>query len=259
MLWNAADAVLRMACVRAAAEAVSMIIRAGVAEVDRVAPASDAANDDASSPVALARGAFLRAILQGDRRAALGIARETLRILKPADLYVEVFQPALEDVGVRWQDCRITVAEEHMATATVQFVVAQLYSDAERPGATRGRAVVTGVHGEFHQVGATLVADALERDGWNVLFLGTNMPHEGILKVIAGEKPALVGISATMLYHLDAVTRLVEAIRADKSIAPAPRLIVGGGAFRSSPNLWREIGADGWARDARDACVVAAG
>ena len=208
------------------------------------------------SPLARAYRTFLHALLQGERQGALGIARESLRVAaQPTDVYVEIFQRSLSEIGRRWQFNRITVAQEHMATAIVQFVLAQLYSSLDRSAPVRGNALVTGVEGELHQVGANLVADALELDGWRVHFLGTNVPHDGIIAAAAEMKADVVGISATMIFNVDPVARLVDSVRAMKGTAP--RILVGGGAFRSAPNLWKDVGADGSARDVRGACAIA--
>jgi methanogenic corrinoid protein MtbC1 len=110
------------------------------------------------------------------------------------------------------------------------------------------------VAGELHQVGANIVADALEADGWDVRFLGTNMPHAGILKVLEEHAPAAIGISATMLFNVPSVRQLVSDIRRGGS--GAPRVVLGGAAFRTARELPSEIGADGFAPDVRDAIQV---
>ncbi len=240
-----------------ARETLGRIVQAGVARATAGDTAAREYGDDALAPFGPANPTFVHAILQGKRQGALGIAREALRVARhPTDVYVGLFQQSLEDIGRRWQQNRITVAQEHMATATVQFVLAQVYSSLDRSAPTRGTALVTGVEGELHQVGANLVADALELDGWRVRFLGTNMPHDGIVAAAAEMKADLIGISATMLFNVGPVAKLVESVRAAAGVRP-PRILVGGGAFRSAPRLWKEIGADGFAPNVRDACAIA--
>ena len=240
-------------------EALSRIVDAGIARAI-AAPISPEVCIAGESSLDAAADTFLHALLLGERRAALGIAREALRTAKhPTDVYVDVFQRALEEIGRRWQMNRITVAQEHMATAIVQFVLAQLYSSLERSGANRGTALVTGVEGELHQVGANLVADALEMDGWNVRFLGTNMPHDGILEAADEMKAQLVAVSAMMLFNVEPVGRLVESVRGLHRVGASPRILVGGGAFRGLPTLWQDVGADASAFDVRGACAAARG
>jgi methanogenic corrinoid protein MtbC1 len=85
-----------------------------------------------------------------------------------------------------------------------------------------------------------MVADLLEADGWDVRFLGTNMPLDDILKTAREHQADLLGISATMLFNLPQVVQLVERTRAELGSA-APRVILGGGAFRLLPELPAEL------------------
>ena len=201
--------------------------------------------------LALTRNLFLQAILRGQRQAACNIVTEAARAGHPVvDVYVGVLQESLYEVGRLWEGNRITVATEHMATAIVQFVLAQLYPLIPTPPEKRGNAVITGVEGESHQVGANMVADVLEAGGWNVRFLGTNVPHAGVLRAIEEHQADLVGISATMLFNLPKVRRLVSDVR-EKFAGRPPRILIGGGAFRSLPSPAESVGADGFGADLR--------
>lgn len=209
----------------------------------------------ADDPLVLTRGMYLQAILAGSRNAALNVASEALREgLSGVDLYVEVLQSALYEVGRLWETNQITVAHEHAATAITQFVMAQMYDRLERSGTAAGTLLVTGLEGELHNIGALMLADVLETRGWTVHFLGTNLPHTAILDAIRERQPDCVAISATMLFNLPAVRRLIEGIRSEWG--STRRIVVGGAAFRHAPRLWQEIGADAYGRHLRDALEV---
>ena len=202
-------------------------------------------------PLAVTRRLFTQAILLGQRKAAETVVMQAIENGVPVlDIYVDVLQEALFEVGRRWEENTITVAEEHMATAITQYLLAQLYPRIAWAGAIKGRIVVTGVQGELHHVGANIVADVLEANGWDVRFLGTNMPHAGILRVVEEHGADIVGISVTLLSNIPQLIGLVEAT--DKAFGREHvRIMVGGGAFRSKPYLWKEVGAHGFAGDAR--------
>ncbi len=203
--------------------------------------------------LALAQSVFIQAILRGQRQAALNVALEALRDgHAAAEVYVEIFQNSLYEVGRRWESNQITVAEEHMATAITQYVVAQMYSRLSQSGVARGKMIIVGVEGELHQVGANMVADLLDADGWDVRFLGTNMPHAGILSAVAEHQPTVLGLSATMIFNLPKVRQLIDDVR-DTFGDRAPHIILGGSAFRAAPALSAELGAAGFATDLRSA------
>ncbi len=192
---------------------------------------------------------FLESILKGNRKAAVTIALETLRSGSGIiEIYTDILQESQYQLGRLWETNKITVAEEHMATAITQFVMAQIYPLIEPPGQVRGKMVITGVEGEMHQIGANMVADVLEVKGWDVRFLGTNMPHQGILKAVEEHQAVVVGISATMLFNLPKVIQIIEQLRV-KFDADDLKIIVGGASFRQVPEMYLEIGADGFAPD----------
>jgi methanogenic corrinoid protein MtbC1 len=206
-------------------------------------------------PLSLTRRMFVQAIVTGDRKVALTIAREALRNgAGVQDLYADVFQDGLYAVGRLWETNAITVAQEHMATAITQYVMAHVFGTVESAVAQRGVAVMTGVPGELHQVGALMVSDMLEAHGWRVQFLGSHLPIPSILSAIVDAKPQLLGISVTMPFNLHHAARLIgEARRA----VPQMRVVVGGAAFRIGE--WRDIGANDYATDVRSAIALLCG
>ncbi len=217
--------------------------------------APDAAASAPDDELGVTRRLFVEAILSGERKAALDIANEALHNgVSVLDLYADVFQDALYEVGRRWESNAITVAQEHMATAVTQYVMAHVFGTIASVAPTRGVAVMTGVPGELHHIGALMVSDMLEAQGWQTQFLGSNLPLDSILATIADTKPQLLGISVTMPFNLHHARRLLtEAKRAD----PRVRVVVGGAAFRFDG--WRETGADDYAADVRSAVALLCG
>ncbi|MEX2048669.1 MAG: cobalamin-dependent protein [Gemmatimonadota bacterium] len=234
---------------------VRRTVSAGIAALGR-APASPGPEGAPGGRFETERRLYVQAILEGNRRAALNVTLEALRVgATVADVYVEILQPAQYEVGRLWERSKITVAKEHMATAVTQYVVAQLYPRLEVPDTVRGNALITGVRGELHQLGANMVADVLESDGWNTRFLGTQLPHQDVLDAIGEHAPRLLGISATVLFNLPAVADLIEDVR--RVHGTEVTILVGGGAFRANPDTWKELGADACGRDLRHAVELA--
>jgi methanogenic corrinoid protein MtbC1 len=204
---------------------------------------------DGESELSQIQKLFLESILNGQRKAAATIAVEAIRSGHSiADVYTEIFQQSQYQLGRLWESNKITVAEEHMATAITQLVMAQIYPLIELAETVRGRVVIVGVEGEMHQIGANMIADVLETKGWDGRFLGTNMPHQGILKAVEEHRADVVGISATMLFSIPNVIQLIKQLR-ENFDSDKQKIIVGGACFRQIPQLYREIGADGYAAD----------
>jgi methanogenic corrinoid protein MtbC1 len=229
-------------------EVMARFISAGLEPRDDLEPPTVAEH-----PLTTTRNMFVQTILKGDRRAALTVATETLRDgVGIQDLYADVFQDGLREVGRLWETNVITVAQEHMATAVTQYVMAKVFDRIEPPEMARGTAVITGEPGEFHHIGPLMIADMLEANGWRVQFLGSNLPIPAIVAAIKDARPDVLGVSVTMLFNLHEAARLIELVRA---LGDPMRIVVGGAAFRVA-NDWRRTGADAYAPDLKGAVAL---
>ncbi len=200
---------------------------------------------------------FLEALLVGDRRRAsemiLASARGGVNI---RDIYAQVFERTQREVGRLWQINQISVAQEHFCTAATQMVISQLYPYLFTGERKERRMVMTCVGGELHEIGARMVADFFEMDGWDTYFLGANTPLEGVLRAVEEQQADLLAISVTMTYHLGHVSALIDGLR-QWAGSQKPPVLVGGQPFNLSSQLWRKIGADGYATDAQGALRAA--
>lgn len=191
------------------------------------------------------RNMFLKAILEGDRRDALSVCFEAMSKGQPlVNIYEEIVQDALYEVGRLWQTNKITVADEHMASMVVQCVLAEVFAKTPLPAPARPGVVVASVQDEHHNFGPQMVADALTEAGWRVRYLGGNLPIRDLLRAIEKHQPEVICLSATMLSN---ITRAEEAIRQIQQGfgSATPWIVVGGQAFLRAPEFWKEAGADG--------------
>lgn len=190
-------------------------------------PRDAAADADA---LAALRRRFVAAQLAGERRGALRLVLDEGVDAghSPADLLLRVITPAQHEIGRLWQENRISVAREHLATAIAQLALANLY--ARLPDAPRRHrhALVACAPGERHDLGARIAADFLEMDGFDVTFLGADVPSDGLVEAVRRVRPdALVLSAATSLCFAD----LGEAVARVHDAAPALPVLVGGRAF----------------------------
>ena len=144
------------------------------------------------------------------------------------------------------------MAKEHLATATNSYVATNCYAPLARSSSGGPKAMIACTPEEMHELGARLLADLLECDGWDVDFYGTSMPVRDLIEAIRERKPRFVGLSAALVMHLGSVKRTIAAIR--EQLGPdTPPIVVGGNAFAGSDDLWKNVGADFYAKDASEA------
>ncbi|NKI42425.1 cobalamin B12-binding domain-containing protein [Streptomyces physcomitrii] len=169
---------------------------------------------------------------------------------------LDVIAPVQARVGREWAGNRMTVAEEHAATALNDRVVGALSAHpASRPGAPRGRVAVACVDGEWHALPARLLAEVLRVRGWEVDFLGAHVPSAHLVDHLHTTGPDAVALSSSLATRLPTAHAAVTACQ-----AIGVPVLVGGAAFGAEGQYARLIGADAWAPDARGAAgLLAAG
>lgn len=202
--------------------------------------------------------AYLDSLLQGDRREAAELVSRRVEAGMPVhDLYLHVFQPVLREVGRLWQTGTITVAHEHFATAATQAIMSMLYPRIFA-GERAGRSLVaTCVSGELHEIGIRMVADFFEMAGWDTYYLGANTPAGSIVRAVEERDARVLAVSATITAHIGRVTDLIADVRRELNGRPLG-ILVGGYPFNLVPDLWRKVGADGFAASADEAVATAA-
>ena len=209
------------------------------------------------APLAALAHQYLSALLRGERHLASQLILDAVARDTPVRaVYLHVFQPALYEIGRLWQTNRISVAQEHYCTAATQLIMSQLYGkifSSERNGHTL---VATCVSGDLHEIGARMVTDFFEMEGWNTFYIGANAPTPSVVATVLERKADVLAISATITYHVTAVEELIAAVRRSPA-GPSVKILVGGYPFNLAPDLWRKIGADGSAADAQGAIALA--
>jgi MerR family transcriptional regulator, light-induced transcriptional regulator len=201
--------------------------------------------------------AYLDHLLNGRRQQASRLILDAVQSgVDVRDIYIEVFQPVQREVGRLWQTNEISVAQEHFCTAATQLVMSQLYPYVFGAERMDRRFVGTCVGGELHEMGVRMVADFFEMEGWDTYYLGANTPTAAIKSTIEAQRVDVLGISATMTFHIPQVSEMIAAVR-DTAPGKHVKILVGGYPFLIAPDLWRRVGADGWAPDAQQAVVQA--
>jgi MerR family transcriptional regulator, light-induced transcriptional regulator len=221
------------------------------------------ANENPSSlnpeePLAELAHQYLSALLRFDRHSASTlILRSVENKVSIKEIYCHVFEPCQYEIGRLWQSNVVSVAQEHYCTASTQFVMSQLYPYIFRSDRTvRGTIVAACVSGELHEIGARMLCDLLEMEGWNTIYLGANVPTAGIVDVLRDNHSDILAVSASMTFHIPAVREVIAAVRSARA---ETRILVGGYAFKIAPNLWRDVGADFCTNDAADAISLIGG
>jgi len=200
--------------------------------------------------------AYLDALLARDSgRAARVVTDAVADGVAIEDIYLGILQAALYEVGHRWVTGKVNVAEEHYATAVTQRLLETLSAQIRVPPSDGRLALVSATPGELHEIGARMVADFLEADGWEVLQLGASTPAPDLAALVDSERPDLVALSTATAGSLPGIAQVLSELRRLKT----PPLIVVGGQFwtAETSRSARDLGADLVTRDPRELVTLA--
>jgi len=144
-----------------------------------------------------------------------------------------------------------------MATRINRTIVDQLQNKLPRRPKKEKSVVVCCAPEEMQELGAQMMTDLFESDGWTVRFLGGGLSNDDILAFINGFAPDLLLIYGTAPQQAPDVRRLIDTIKAVNAW-PNMRIMVSGGLFNRAEGLWEEMEADLYAQNAAEALQAAA-
>jgi len=197
---------------------------------------------------------YLEALLQGDRGTCRSVIEETMQRGVPANsIYLHLIWPVMAEIERLSRTDRITSVQEHMATRINRTIVDQLQNKLPRRPAKHKKAAVCCSREELQELGAQMIADLFESDGWQVRFLGGGLSNDDIFGYINEYAPDVLLVYGTTPKQAPDIRRLIDRIRSVNAW-PEMRIIVSGGLFNRAEGLWEEIGADGFAQRPPRSC-----
>ncbi|MBK5187471.1 MAG: cobalamin-dependent protein [Gemmatimonadaceae bacterium] len=137
-----------------------------------------------------------------------------------------VAAPLLRKVGDEWHAGRLSPAHEHLVTSSLHdIVVAMMRAFPSRKGSPS--VLVATAAGERHVIGASLVGAAAALEGWNVVYLGANLPASDIAEAA---KSAGVRVVAVSIIYVENPKLVLAEMRMLRERLPAEIALVAGGA-----------------------------
>lgn len=195
---------------------------------------------------------FLELALRGDRpgvRAHIALLQRSGYDLERIAL--EIIRPALVEVGERWMRNELSVADEHLVSAIAERVLAEL----EAPLAPPEQAplvLLASSDSETHRIGQQILEGMFMQAGYRVQALGAQVPAMALLDMAKRLRPAVIGLSVTMSYHVPEIRKTLALLRSAFDRREVT-LLVGGAVFESMPELRTGLDADWVGFDAREA------
>ncbi|NOS90067.1 MAG: MerR family transcriptional regulator [Methylococcaceae bacterium] len=157
-----------------------------------------------------------------------------------SEAFIEhLLTPLLTQIGDRWKAGELRPVHEHMASSVIRSLTYILRNNNPSP-ANAPKMIVSTPIGQLHELGALLAAIMAELSGWDVTYLGTNLPAE---EIAAGVKyTQALALTISLSFAADDHVVPKELRRLKKLIGNDVALIVGGRAAGHFQPVLSEIG-----------------
>ncbi|HET6837045.1 MAG TPA: cobalamin-dependent protein [Gemmatimonadales bacterium] len=152
----------------------------------------------------------------------------------------EVAVPSIREIGHGWENGTVTVGQEHLATVVFRRILGWIIDTVEA-GEQAARLLVATPPGQVHELGALLAGAAAASEGWDVVYLGADLPPAEVLRAAEQADVQAVALSIVLPTGDAALMRNLMEIR--EGLPANVPLFLGGAAVDQDPDRFRKLGA----------------
>lgn len=152
----------------------------------------------------------------------------------------KLIAPLMQEIGEQWKAGTLRIAQEHFATGIVRTLLGNIYQGSDTSTAMPNL-VVAAPRGQFHEIGALIAGMTAASQGWQVTYLGANLPVEEIAGCAAQNAAKAIGLS--IIYPTDDPHLANELRKLRRGIQEHVALFVGGTGATAYGHVISSIGA----------------
>lgn len=213
---------------------VRELCESGISAAEAARLASEEAEEHTSSPASVEAEDPFETLRQQiidavDRFEPETLARkleQAATLAQPSIVIERVFRGALIEIGERWEDGSMSVAQEHLATDAILGVVQRLIPLIQ-PGPGARNALLACFEDDEHGFAVHALSVHLSSWGWQTVVLGARTPPSAVGHAVRELSPAVVGLSTTVAPRGHRARELVDGYAA--ACAGVPWVVGGAG------------------------------
>lgn len=175
-----------------------------------------------------------------DDRALDRTLVEAHRALSVPVMLEQVVTPLLHWVGRAWHFGSLRVAQEHLMTGTLRHFLTSL-RDTYRPPEHAPAIVIATLPGQHHELGALMAATMAATEGWDVYYLGANLPVDELAHAVVHTKAKAVALSIVFPRDDPRLRRDIEDLR--RYLPEGTAIFVGGHGANAFAAVLESAGA----------------
>ena len=195
------------------------------------------------------------AIANGLKGEGARLTAELLKEKEPMEIINSLLIPALDAIGSDFEKGRIFLPQLIQSAGVAQGcfeVIKEHLAASGTVSESKGKIILATVKGDVHDIGKNIVKVLLENYGYDVIDLGKDVDCQLVVDTAKRENVKLVGLSALMTTTLPSMEKTISMLR-DQNVDC--KVMVGGAVL--TPDYAEKIGADFYARDAKESCDIA--
>ena len=196
-----------------------------------------------------------KAIIDCDEDGTLDLVNQAIADgVSAKDILNDGLLAGMAEVGRLFRDGEYFVPEVLISAEAMKAATNVLKPHLATMGVEAAATAVIGtVKGDLHDIGKNLLATMLEGAGFAVIDLGVDVAAEKFVEACQTRKVDMVGLSALLTTTMPVMKEIVSELQA--KVDPKPVILVGGAPV--TEGYAREIGADGYGRDASTGAELA--
>jgi methylmalonyl-CoA mutase cobalamin-binding domain/chain len=204
--------------------------------------------------------AYNEAVYDTDRDRALKVVNDAVaRGVSPEEIVFQVVIPGMDlMIKAASEGCDTSLAQHFMTSQIATEIAERMVAQFQVSPDVVGRVVIGTAVGDMHGLGKKIVAGCLRANMIEVTDLGLSVAPERFVDEAVARGADVIGVSAMMVHTArgeNGALRVREILK-ERCLEDRIKLVVGGAPFRHDHNLYKIVGADGWAEDGLTAVKV---
>ena len=212
-------------------------------------------SEDSSAEKSESRDAMMRRLAGAVRDGDAELAKASAQALKeqgvpPMEVVNQAIKPAMDEVGEKYDRLEVFLPELVLAGEAAQEALKILLTKESRDALAKGKIVIGTILGDIHDIGKNITAAILSANGYQVFDVGNDASPDKFVETAKAESANIIGMSCLLTPSMYFMRDVIQRLK-DEGIRDRFQVIVGGAAIY--PDWAKELGADGWAKDAERA------
>lgn len=180
---------------------------------------------------------LFQAFIQHDQTKAKNIVDSIQSMFDLNTIFFEIFYPVLYEIGEAWVRGEIRIATEHYASNFIRGILLNLLQ-AFPVYSAAPKLLIGCAPEEFHEIAPLMLSVLLRREGYQVEFLGADLPVDDMVLYAEDVSPEMIILSASFEHSALPLFKMQAKLN---QLPSQPKLGFGGRFFNENKHARKEM------------------